>query len=254
MQKFLLVFALLLTAHFGWTQKIVPLAIQPPAQTGAPLAVPGSYRYRMDSLMTALDKTQVLTGILYDRVFPIARLDIFGQTTADTSSYLHFLQANQELWYASYRNVGLGASALIRSRAMQHTMANSVPFGILHYKFHILDTLAVQQGALSQPGGTQGALYDVAGRSQSPYQQRETLVVAALSDQVTAGTVQLSLPPNLTFDNTGTGISFLSLDFNDGAGAAILSPGGSVYKSFSTAGDHFVRVTAHLTDGRSLIT
>lgn len=255
MRRLLFAFVLLLPAQLGWTQKLTsqPQIVNPPASTAAPLPLDGSYRARLDSLLAALDKTQVPTGILYDRVFPTARLDAFGQTAADTSLYPHFLQANQELWYAAYRNVGLSASAVIRSRVAQIS-DGSVPFGILHYKFNVIDTLAVQNGTLSQPGGNNGALYDVAGRFQSPYQLRETLVVAALADEVKAGSVQFTLPANLTFDNTGTAVSTLNLDFNDGTAGLTLFPGGSVYKSFSTAGDYYVRVTASFTDSRSVVT
>ncbi|TGE17844.1 hypothetical protein [Hymenobacter elongatus] len=76
----LVVFALLLTARLGWAQKVQPqLAGQLSAPTGAPAPLPGSYRFGLDSLLTALDKNQVPSGILYDRVFPVARLDAFGQ-------------------------------------------------------------------------------------------------------------------------------------------------------------------------------
>ncbi len=56
--------------------------VQPPQPEPCFLApAPGaeSYRFRLDSLLTALNKAQVPTGILYDRVFPLARLDGFGR-------------------------------------------------------------------------------------------------------------------------------------------------------------------------------
>ena len=120
MRKLLLA-GLLLTsgcpASFAQVKPVAaPQAALPPYQSPpAPLA--GSYRFRLDSLLAALNKTQVPTGILYDRVAPLSRLDAFGQTAADTSRFEHFLQANQELWYASYRSVGVGSAAVVRVRA-----------------------------------------------------------------------------------------------------------------------------------------
>ena len=218
---------------------VVP--VEPPTPTYIPPPIPGSYRYRMDSLLTTLNKTQVPTAILYDRVFPLARLDVFGQTAADTSRFEHFLQANQELYYASYSYTGLDASANLRERAAQQQQAGIVPIGLLHYRFNLLDTLAVQNNQFSQPGGNGGALYDVAGRSGSPYLTRETLVAAALVESAPAGTVQFKLPTNFRFDNTGNAVQSLTLNFNDGTPSATLLPGGAgVYKSYSAAGNYFI--------------
>lgn len=44
------------------------------------------YRHTTDSLLQHLDKSGVITGVLYDRVFPFAALNTFNQTQPDTSS------------------------------------------------------------------------------------------------------------------------------------------------------------------------
>ncbi|RSK40952.1 hypothetical protein [Hymenobacter perfusus] len=133
------------------------------------------YTATIDSLTAALDKSAVPSGILYDRVFPLARLDQFGQTTTDTTRFEHFVQAHQELWYASYRAVTLGSATTLRARAAQHRQAGVVPIGVLHHRFNLLDTLAVQRNMFSQPDGEEGALFDVAGRAQSPCLTRKTV-------------------------------------------------------------------------------
>nr|MDQ2770014.1 T9SS type A sorting domain-containing protein [Bacteroidota bacterium] len=240
------------------TSGITPHVVLPPQPTCflAPAPIAGSYRFRLDSLLTALNKSQVPTGILYDRVFPLARLDVFGQRpAADTSRFAHFLQANQELWQASYTCTGLGSPTDIRTRAAAQQKSGIVPLGLLHYRFNLLDTLAVQHNLLSQPDGEGGALYDVAGRPQSPYLTRETLVAAALVESVPAGTIQFKLPTSLRFDNTGNAVQSLTLDFNDGTSPATLLPGGAgVYKSYATGGEYFIQLTAHFADGSSKVT
>jgi hypothetical protein len=253
MRKLLLAFLLLASycpASFAQSKSgTLPAYEYPPA----PIA--GSYRFRLDSLLTALNKSQVPTGILYDRVAPLARLDVFGQTAADTSRFEHFLQANQELWYASYRSVGVGSSLKVRARAAQQQQAGMVPLGVLHYRFNLLDTLAVENNLFSQPDGAAGALYDVAGRPQSPYLTRETLVAAALVASVPAGTVQFVLPTALLFDNTGNAVQSLTLNFNDGSAAATLLPDGAgVSKSYPVAGEHVVQLTVHFANGSSKVT
>lgn len=52
-----------------------------------------------DSLLVPLDKSQIPTHILYDRVAPLALLDGFNlrYQNPDTSSVRHYLQAYYEL-------------------------------------------------------------------------------------------------------------------------------------------------------------
>jgi hypothetical protein len=58
-----------------------------------------------DTLLYPLNKAQITTGILYDRVFPFAGLHAFGALNgnADTTYYGHYRQAHSELYQAAYR-------------------------------------------------------------------------------------------------------------------------------------------------------
>lgn len=53
-----------------------------------------TYQLRADSALQALDKSQAVTGILYDRVAGTAYLDLFNRAhnDLDTSNVYHFLQ------------------------------------------------------------------------------------------------------------------------------------------------------------------
>ncbi len=61
-----------------------------------------TFQGKADYYLQFVDKTQIPTQILYDRVFPIGRLDVFNLGTSDTSSYGLFMQALSELRNASY--------------------------------------------------------------------------------------------------------------------------------------------------------
>jgi len=62
-----------------------------------------TYTQKIDYRLQNLSKTPITTGILYDRVFPAARLHQFNQgTQADTSSANHLVQAAHELYSAYY--------------------------------------------------------------------------------------------------------------------------------------------------------
>jgi hypothetical protein len=57
---------------------------------------------QVDYYFQNLDKSQILTGILYERVFPATDVDRFTNTSIDTTSAFHFLAAFDELQTAGY--------------------------------------------------------------------------------------------------------------------------------------------------------
>ena len=56
----------------------------------------------VDSLLQHVDKSRIASGILYDRVRPLAALPYFDYFRADTSSAEHLRQAYLELYLSAY--------------------------------------------------------------------------------------------------------------------------------------------------------
>lgn len=218
-----------------------------------PTPAAGSYRASVDDALVNLDKSQIPTGILYDRVFPLARLDIFNQSAADTSSYQHFLQATQELNTASYRYTGLPTTAALKSRIQAVRQTAAIPIGILHYEYNLLDTMAVYDGRLTQSDRL-APLYDVLGRTASPYVSRTTLVASILATDVPQGTSFFTLPTTLRLDNTTDPVTGVDIDFGDGAGLSSRPLGTTFTASFHTLGVRFVRFVVHLSSGQQIAT
>ena len=65
---------------------------------------PNPYTSGVDEKLALLDKSDVSTQILYDRVFPFANLENFNQTQVDTSQVHHYMAAYAELQVADYSN------------------------------------------------------------------------------------------------------------------------------------------------------
>ena len=61
--------------------------VVPPPVTYVPEESPWSHA--VDSLLRYVDKNQIPSGILYDRVLPLAALPYFNRFRPDTSSALH---------------------------------------------------------------------------------------------------------------------------------------------------------------------
>jgi hypothetical protein len=66
------------------------------------LAQNQDYTAQVDYYFQHLDKSQVPTGILYERVFPAADVGRFTNTSIDTTSAFHFFTAFDELQTADY--------------------------------------------------------------------------------------------------------------------------------------------------------
>ncbi len=58
----------------------------------------------VDSLIAPLNKESFTSGVLYDRVVPIANLTSFNTATNNVSSLPHFEQALYELYRAAKKN------------------------------------------------------------------------------------------------------------------------------------------------------
>jgi pimeloyl-ACP methyl ester carboxylesterase len=154
-----------------------------------------------------LDKTQITTGILYENVFPWAELESYdGTSTTDTSSYFHFMQSYNELYNAKFNT-----SNLTHPNDLETAVNNfhpdkefHHPFGIIDYTYNTIKPDAVTNNLLYVQNSK---LYDVAGRTQSPYQTNTvsigTILLADNSQTLTVGTHYLHFSPDFVLSNTG---------------------------------------------------
>jgi Secretion system C-terminal sorting domain/PGAP1-like protein len=241
-----LLFLMLLFAP-GWAQQSKPTTAKipgggtPPAQV-APL---NHYTHVVDSITQPLDRAGITSSILYDRVMPLAGLHAFNSAGLDTSSAQHFRQAYLEMYTASYNPGNRTRPAYVRERADFLTRRDSVPLAVFDAAFHLLDTLAVQDNLISQQNGL---LYDVAGRSRSPYVAKEVVLASPLADTVVSGT-RFYLSPELTFSTRGRAVSSLLVDFGNQQGLVPCLPGQAVSVSYGASGPKVLHFLVQFTDG-----
>jgi hypothetical protein len=210
-----------------------------------------------DSLLLALDKSQIPTHILYDRVAPLARLDGFNlnYNNPDTSSVQHYLQAYYELHQADYTNTGNEpCRQVLAENAHHYQQHDTLLLGVLRYRFNYIDSNAVRNGQLRWDTSAPSRLFDVAGRRGSPYLLREVAVAAALADSTRSGTVSFRLDPASIFSNVGAALTSASIDFGDGGGTRTLVPGQVVQVSYAAAGRKTLRYVLRYADGSQFTT
>lgn len=235
MKKFWLLFSLIVYVKFSIAQSFDTTTFQGKA----------------DYILQNLDKSQIPTQILYDRVFPLARLDAFNKGTSDTSSYDHFIQAVSELYHSSYSITNVLPPDALEALITEQRLAGNIAIGIIHYQINWIDTLALDNNLLQVQNGF---LYDVPERPYSPYKYSTITVAAALSDSMPAGDIVFTLPASLQLNNTLESMSNVVVDFGDGNSVTTITPGGAVTVNYSTPGDKVISYIVNFTDGTQQVT
>ena len=205
------------------------------------------YSVSIDSMTQHLDRSRVATGILYDRVLPLAMLPSFSQgAQPDTASAGYFYQAYLELRNAAYTATAFPLTLpQLRAKGRQFLRHDSVALAVLDYKVNYLDTLAVYDNLLLE---TNRLYYDVASPPRSPYLTASVTVAAALVDTIQAATT-FYVPQDLLLTNGSRRVSSLQVDFGDGAGLVTCRPGQPRIVSYSQSGRKIIAYTVFFTDG-----
>jgi hypothetical protein len=179
---------------------------------------PTSYSEQARHILKNLDKSQIPTGILYQEVFPWADIDQFDATSqTDTSTNYHFFQSYSEIFYSSYNS-----SNLVHPADLENSISNfhsnkdfHHAMGIIDYNFNSLSPDAIANNQLYV---VNNQLYDVQGRSSSPYLSKRTFMSGLLQansiENFYDGTHYLYFEPSFTFTNRNAQISnYQYIDF-----------------------------------------
>ncbi len=129
------------------------------------------------------DTARIKNKILYDRVFPVARLDIFNDSI-NVSNFKHFIQAWNELNIARIDTAFMPVEKLT-TIAYHFERQHSIPIGLINVDFSIIDTTALI------PGGNQKLELDnkkikkIPGKN--PYITKHVLVMSPLNSEILKG-------------------------------------------------------------------
>lgn len=179
-----------------------------------------TYTETVDSIYHNLNKAEITTSILYDRVFPFANIDYFNYINPDTSNYEYFKQAYFELYTASYNNMAMFHPDAFEKFAQLQTLNNVTPIALLNYNFNVIDTLALDDNLMYN---NDLLLYDVNNRTRNPYLLKNVTVASVMADSVYSSTVNFKLFSNTYLQNTALSIASLQVDFDDGLGLRTVS-------------------------------
>ena len=202
-----------------------------------------SLRTALDAVFTHLDKSQVPTGYLAEYAVPLTRLAAYNGTLADSN------RTNANIWRLTYATLATsriyGTSTLPRLDTLSARLARAdrstgaIPIMLQRLTYASIRPDAVAAGLLTVQNQQ---LYDVPGRSQSPYQYRTLFVAGPQRTYSKDGQVAFVLPQNLHVQSGGGSVRSLDIDFGDGQGYRTTTWGQPIATTYANAGTYRVKV------------
>lgn len=160
---------------------------------------PDSLSLKLNAVFANIDKSQVPTRLLMEYGLPLFRLSSFNGALADST------RTNSTIFralYASAYTACITGTNPLKSlpdynaqvEAVEANDATVIPIMVQRIDFATLRPDAVSQNLLSVQNNQ---LYDVPGRSQSPYQARTFFAAAPSREQATSNAVRVVIPQSL---------------------------------------------------------
>lgn len=221
------------------------------AQNAAPTVIaPDSLRQKLDLVFANLDKTPITSGFLEEYGVPLIPLDIFNGVLTDSNrvDMTVWRQVYSTLYTARIQGTNPMATLPVVNSALTNAEAAntaSIPVTLLYGEYHALRPDAITANLLTVQ---QAQLFDVPGRTQSPYLLRKLFAPAPLRSYAEDGVISLVFTPELFYNISTKTLSNIKVDFGDGRGYLVAAWNTALNASFSTTGTKRIKVQLTFSD------
>ena len=184
--------------------------------------IPAGENISLDQQLNNISQTSVTSGIIYERVIPIANLYNFNKVnTFNTANFPYFKQALSEMRRASNNTKFISLEAF-KSLVAANSTANEVDVAILNTQFHILN---YNEDNPSAGGMTYNISTNkfVAISGKAPFYMLHNTVIAPAKEHVSGTTMVYKFRNDLYFKNGTKTIKTLIANFGDGINRTIIS-------------------------------
>ncbi|MEZ4772920.1 MAG: hypothetical protein R3D00_07045 [Bacteroidia bacterium] len=203
----------------------------------------------MDSVFEHVSLTAVTSQHLISRAPVIVPIDRFhGGAGADTAVFWQWQSLYATLHLAALTPAAQlptpenGYVPLVENLSSQ----DPIPLAVLHYNYHFLDSLALEDNLLTVQGIQ---LFDVPNRPRSPFLAGTLFIAAPVREVVYTLTPSFTIRDNLYYDNSDKTLSQIRLDAGDGQGFHSVSLNDALNVQYSTGGEKILRLRLSFTDG-----
>ncbi|MBK0383656.1 T9SS type A sorting domain-containing protein [Pedobacter sp. SD-b] len=208
-----------------------------------------SYYGKMNYIYAHIDKNQISSGILRDYGIDFLNLDNFAGTTLNDSNYVSLDE--WRMLYASLYSAQINTASMLYLDTLNNLLKNNsysnqpIAFTALYYQYQSLKDNALTANLFTV---SNDQLYDVPGRTQSPYQDNDLFAVAPIRQGMLTGNNQLIFKPELIFGNTGKTISAIAVDIDSSGNWQNVTLNSPFNISFSTEGFYPIAIRFTFTD------
>lgn len=207
-------------------------------------------RNELDAIFQYVDKSQVPTGYLEEYGAGFVPLRSFNGLLTDSN---RFNFDSWQLIYGQIRASKIYGTTALPSLTMAtnniktagNHAANMFAVPLLLMDYGVLNPYAVQQNLFTV---NNDQIFDVANRTQSPYQQKVLFGATPAVNYSNTGTVQVLFKPDLFYTNTGKSISTVHVDFNDQNGYVQVSLNTAFTKTYTDTGYKRWKIKLTCTD------
>ncbi len=213
---------------------------------GSRAQAPDSLSQKLRSIFANIDKSQVPTGYLYEAGVRFLSPFVYDGTLTDSSrtnmDVLRYLRAQ----LASSRVYGTDTLPSLpafnaRLQAAVATANGAIPIAMQYMPYASIRPDALQNNLLTVQNEQ---VFNVAGRSESPYQTNVLFAAAPELSYSRTGTVSFLFRKNLYLSGNGATPGSLALDFGDGNGYQAVTWGQPIGTTYATAGTKRIKVKA----------
>lgn len=184
--------------------------------------IPAGENISLDQQLTNIPQTSVSSGIIYERVIPVANLYNFNKvSTFNTANFPYFKQALSEMRRASNNTKFISLEAF-KSLVATNTTANEVDVAILNTQFHILNYNEDNPATGGMTYNTSTNKF-VAISGKVPFYMLHNTVIAPAKEHVSGTNVVYKIRNDLYFKNGTKTIKTLIANFGDGINRTLIS-------------------------------
>lgn len=213
-----------------------------------------SVRLTLDNIFEHVDKSQIPTGYLEEYGAEFANLKTYNGILTDSNTL------NSMAWhyiYASVYSAKIYGTNTLTTPENNYTVfnneaklnANVNPVSMLALNYSSIKPDAVDNNLFTV---SNNQLYDVTGRTQSPYQLNTFFAASPFYETDNDGVLKLIFKQDLFINNTGKQVSSILVNFDDSNGFISANWDSQVSASYTDTGSKRLTFKLNFTDGSSL--
>jgi len=142
-----------------------------------------------DSAFLFLDKTEINTGILYDKANHLSSLENYNGFNDSICTFSNWKQMYYEIYNAQFQK-SLNVPSLQNVIDLKNIFSNSkndaVPLTIMNFNYNKIKAFAIDSNLI---GINNGKYFDVSNRTESPYEEKRVFAFTAYMEKLTFPTV-----------------------------------------------------------------